>query len=428
MKKYDIIVVGGGFSGVMAAMATAREGLNTLLVEKGNALGGAAVNMLVNPFMDYFINLNHNDDEWPKLSRGLFLQCVSELKKRNAILRNIVFDEEYLKLVLDEMCEKYGVKTLFDATLVGAKKDGTRIVSITVAGVGEVVELNADYFIDATGDADLFNLAGLTTILGREKDGKTQPMTLCFRMSNVDVDKFFSEDRKKVLPIWQEKRAKGEIKNQFGGIMVFRNVDPHVLHLNTTRVRDKNPVDIFEKSEAERIARAQAFETFEFLKTYAPSCKNARITSLAQTIGVRESRKIKGIYTMTKEDVLGLKKFDDAVAAGNYGVDLHDPDGDDGLSVEVPSDNYYTIPYRSLITEEADNLMAVGRCISATQEAQSAFRVMPIVACIGEGGGICLAYAAKNKLALKDVSQNDVKKEITKYDLIVDLKGRKYDV
>ena len=93
MKKYDIIVVGGGFSGVMAAMATAREGLNTLLVEKGNALGGAAVNMLVNPFMDYFINLNHNDDEWPKLSRGLFLQCVSELKKRNAILRNIVFDE-----------------------------------------------------------------------------------------------------------------------------------------------------------------------------------------------------------------------------------------------------------------------------------------------------------------------------------------------
>ena len=131
---------------------------------------------------------------------------------------------------------------------------------------------------------------------------------------------------------------------------------------------------------------------------------------------------------MTKEDVLGLKKFDDAVAAGNYGVDLHDPDGDDGLSVEVPSDNYYTIPYRSLITEEADNLMAVVRCLSATQEAQSAFRVMPIVASIGEGGGICLAYAAKNKLALKDVSQNDVKKAITKYDLIVDLTGRKYDI
>ena len=125
------------------------------------------------------------------------------------------------------------------------------------------------------------------------------------------------------------------------------------------------------------------------------------------------------MYTITKKDILSLKKFDDAVACGNYGVDLHDPDGDDGLTIGGPCDDYYTIPYRALITEKTDNLMAVGRCISSTQIAQSAFRVMPIVANIGEGGGVCLAYAAKNKLPLKAVSAKDVKRLIKKYDLII---------
>lgn len=141
MKKYDVIVVGGGFSGAMAAMATAREGLNTLIIEKGNALGGAAVNMLVNPFMDYFINLNHNDEEWPKLNRGLFSECCLELKRRNSLIRNIVFNEEYLKLVLDGMCEKYGVNILYDTTLIGVRRTDAKIEAVQISGVGKILNL-----------------------------------------------------------------------------------------------------------------------------------------------------------------------------------------------------------------------------------------------------------------------------------------------
>lgn len=419
MKKYDVIVVGGGFSGAMAAMATAREGLNTLIIEKGNALGGAAVNMLVNPFMDYFINLNHNDEEWPKLNRGLFSECCLKLKRRNSLIRNIVFNEEYLKLVLDEMCEKYGVNILYDTTLIGVRRTDAKIEAVQVSGVGKNFELEADYFIDATGDANLFAFANEEFVLGRESDGKTQPMTLCFRMSNVNVKDFYGCDLKNLQKLWTEKRLKGEIKNPLCKIMAFKNVVPDVLHLNSTRVKDKSPVDPFEKSAAEIEARKQAVELFEFLKENAPSCKDAYLTETASAIGVRESRKIKGLYTITKKDILSLKKFDDAVACGNYGVDLHDPDGDDGLTIGVPCDDYYTIPYRALITEKTDNLMAVGRCISSTQIAQSAFRVMPIVANIGEGGGVCLAYAAKNKLPLKAVSAKDVKRLIKKYDLII---------
>lgn len=255
---------------------------------------------------------------------------------------------------------------------IGVRRTDAKIEAVQVSGVGKNFELEADYFIDATGDANLFAFANEEFVLGRESDDKTQPMTLCFRMSNVNVKDFYGCDLKNLQKLWTEKRLKGEIKNPLCKIMAFKNVVPDVLHLNSTRVKDKSPVDPFEKSAAEIEARKQAVELFEFLKENAPSCKDAYLTETASTIGVRESRKIKGLYTITKEDILSLKKFDDAV----------------------------------------------GRCISSTQIAQSAFRVMPIVANIGEGGGVCLAYVAKNKLPLKAVSAKDVKRLIKKYDLI----------
>ena len=186
MQKYDIIVVGGGFAGVAAAIAAAREGGRVLLVEKGNALGGAAVNALVNPFMPYSTKINGVDTA---LSAGVFKSICQRMKDRNAMKGNSFLEEE-LKFVLNDMVLEAGVELLFHANIFAVEKIDENIKSVSVATKNGALNLSADYFVDATGDAQVSFLADCPTVLGRESDNLCQPMTLCFRLGNVDVDAF----------------------------------------------------------------------------------------------------------------------------------------------------------------------------------------------------------------------------------------------
>ena len=188
MKKYDIAVVGGGFAGVAAALAAARSGAKVLIVEKSNCLGGAATNCLVNPFMPYWTEI---DGKQVDLSSGIFKEINDRLEERQA-KDGISFLEEELKYILNEMVMAAGVDLLFHAYIFNAEKHGENISSIKVATKSGEMEIRADYFIDATGDAQLAYLAECPTVLGREPDHLCQPMTLCFRLGNVDVEKFYA--------------------------------------------------------------------------------------------------------------------------------------------------------------------------------------------------------------------------------------------
>ena len=153
MKKYDLIVIGGGFAGTAAAISAARQGLNVLLVDKGNALGGTAVNCLVTPFMPYWTTEN---GEQYNLSEGLFAEIRAELEKINPrAICDIKFNEEYLKIVLNRMAVKAGVELLFHAVLSDVTTDGKKICSVEIVTKSGKLNLTADYFIDASGDADL---------------------------------------------------------------------------------------------------------------------------------------------------------------------------------------------------------------------------------------------------------------------------------
>ena len=392
--KFDCIVIGGGFSGVAAAIAAGRAGSDVLLVEKSNALGGAATLNLVNPFMPNGTTIEKNGErEFFPLSQGLFTEIKERLEACNAIDRNgKVFHEEYLKLILNRMALEAGVTLLFNTVLTEVTRDGNTISSVRLVSKGMSLQFEADYFIDASGDANLAQLADLPSQLGRAKDGLSQPMTLCFRLGNVDLEAF-RESRASINPLYQAFQAEGKITNPRENVLIFFHQVRDVLHFNSTRIVKRNPVDPFDVTQAEIEAREQVFELFDFLKEHIDGFQNADLLSTASEIGVRESRKIEGEYLLTEDDLVKCTRFEDSIALGNYDIDIHNPEGSGTSHYYFPAGEYYTIPYRIMIPRGMTNLLVTGRCVSATHEAQASIRILPIVACLGQAAGEAVALA-----------------------------------
>lgn len=399
MNKYDVAVIGGGFAGVAAALAAARGGAKVLIVEKGNALGGAAINCLVNPFMPYATKI---DGKKVNLSAGIFEEIHKRLEADGSVGHEDSFCEESLKYILVNMVREAGIDLLYHAYIFKAEKDGEKITSVSVATKSGEMKIEADCFIDATGDAQLSYLAGCPTTLGRDGDHLCQPMTLCFRIGNIDTDKFFAS-RGRFQSKYKELLAEGVFINPREDILIFKTPVKNVLHFNTTRVVKKNPVCPQDVTEAELIARDQVYEIYDFLKTYADGMEDSFLMMTAGEIGVRESRMIVGEYILTERDCKNCTRFEDAIAASNYDIDIHNPEGTGTSHYYFKPGEYYTIPYRSLIPKTVSNLLAAGRCISSDHGAQASYRIMPVVCTIGEAAGTAAALAIKGKTGVRDV-------------------------
>ncbi len=394
--KYNLIVAGGGLSGVAAAISAAREGLKVLLVEKSGCLGGALANNLVYPFMPYWTKPYWGEAAKNKryLSQGIFKEMKQRHDSYVSDCKDHEFNSEYFKIVLDDMTTEAEVDVLFHGVVFGVKTQERMITEVDITAKGQVFSVKADFFIDATGDGELFFLAGCDYQLGRESDGLCQPMTTCFRMSGVDLD-LFTEERPRLQELYKEKQAKGEITNPRENILVFFGVGEDVLHFNSTRVVKLDPTDPFDVSKAEVIARKQIHELICFLKENSNAFRESALISIAMDIGIRESRKLKGVHILTGDEIINCTQFPDSIALGNYDIDIHNPSGT-GTSHRFFGDGeFYTIPYRSLLPKEYDNLLVAGRCLSATHEAQASVRIMPICCCLGEAAGTAAATAYK---------------------------------
>ena len=392
--RYEIVVVGGGFAGASAAIAAARQGKRVLLIEKYNSLGGAAVYDLVNPFMGNWTRDPERGGAQTDLSCGLFLEIVERMERLDGAryMAGITFNEEILKYVLNTMAAESGVQLLYQTYVTDVRVEDGRIVSLTVSNVGGRSEIHADCFIDATGDANLSHLAGCPYRVGREGDGMCQPMTLCFRLGNVDTGNY-GELKSRINALYKEHQAAGRIKNPRENVLVFRTLNDRILHFNTTRVVKLNPTDAWDVTRAEIEAREQVFELYRFLKENFEEFKDSILLSTGLQIGVRESRMIEGEYTLSQEDLLAFARFDDAIAVCNYDIDIHSPDGSGTSHYYFPDGKYYQIPYRTLIPKGVCNLLVAGRCISATHEAQASVRIMPVCANLGEAAGIAATLA-----------------------------------
>lgn len=418
MEKFDLIVVGGGLTGVAAAVSAAREGLRVLLVEASGCLGGAMTVNMVYPFMRFWTK-DPESGEVRDLSAGIFTEMNKRQEKYIPPLGTTRFNPDSFMLVLDEMCEESGVQVLFHATLCGVEVEGRQIKSVLLATKAGLMEVSADSYVDATGDGDLMAFAGCDFQLGRESDGLCQPMTTIFRMSGMDVEGF-KADRPRLQEVYKQQQAEGKIRNPRENILTFYGLGEGIVHFNTTRVIKLDPTDPFDVSRAEMEARKQVFEMYTFLRENCEAAKNATVCSTAVSIGVRESRKLKGEYILTVEDLKNCTKFPDSVALGNYDVDIHNPEGAGTSHYYFGDGQYYTIPYRSFLPKELDNLLVAGRCLSATHEAQASVRIMPICATMGEAAGVAAAVAKQTKTCVHDVDVAIVQKKLREKGAAID--------
>lgn len=411
-SKYDAIVVGGGLTGVAAAVAAARSGLTVLLIERDGCLGGAMSNGLVYPFMKYWLK-QEQEEKRRYLSQGLFSEMRTRLQQYAPTDNDQYFNTEFFKILLDDMVTEAGVALLFHATVIETVCEKRLVKAVRVATKSGILEIAGDYIVDASGDGDVMALSGCDFQLGRDADGFCQPMTNCFRVGNVDVKAFLAE-KPHLQELWREAQKSGEITNPRENILVFTGIGEGILHFNTTRVVKHDPTDAFEVSRAEVTARHQIAELMAFLKKHSPACKNAVLLSSAWHIGVRESRKLRGVHILTADELKTRVHFEDTIAIANYSIDIHSPTGTGTELYYFKPGEYYEIPYRSLLPREYDNLLVAGRCISATHEAQSAIRIMPICANMGEAAGFAVAQAHAKAISTHAINTKELQDTLIK--------------
>lgn len=431
----DVLVVGGGVSGSIAAIAAGRAGARVLLVEEQGYLGGTLTSMGVGPMMSFHNGLGE------QVVGGLADEVIGRLQRRGASPGHIPdtttycstvtpFDSEELKIELETMLEEAGGQVLFHTQLAAVERVADHIASVIVCNKAGLMRLTASVYIDSTGDADLASRAGVEFVMGRKGDGATQPMTMNLKLANVDTnairhyarehpDDFLWEHGQETglarlaqsprislsgfLGAWREARARGEVEVPRDQVLFFETATPGVVIVNTSRVQGLDPTDPFQLSAAERLGRRQAAQIYTFLRTRCVGFSRAIRMDTAPKIGVRESRHVKALHELSAEDLLGARAFPDAIAMGGYPIDIHSPQGEKTLTTRMSRAVSYQIPLRSLLVHSPVNLIMVGRCVGATHEASAAIRVTPIAMAIGHAGGALAGLAAAGRVSPAEV-------------------------
>lgn len=428
----EVIVCGGGPSGVAAALAAARRGARTLLLERYGYCGGMATAALVNPWAGHEY-VDPATGRRGSLIGGIFREVALALKRRGgygSALSVSAFDEELLKRIYDELLLSAGVMVRYHTFLSAARTSGQRVLDLDVLSKGGRETFSAPVYIDCSGDADLAALAGAPFSVGRAEDGLTQAMTVSFRMANVDKAEMLrtgglKKARALVEPYFQAALASGQLHYPYRNFVHFYDYPrPGVLHFNMTRINRVSGLSAGDLTLAEIEGRRQAFLIGDWLVANVPWFREAYVEKVACQVGVRETRHIHGNYTMTAEDIRRGAKFPDGVARSCYFIDIHNPVGNQDVhqvsggrgAVKAdfgpPPGDYYEIPYRCLITKDRPNLLVACRALAATHEAAAAVRVMATMHALGEAAGIAAAAAVRRDGDVTAVSGEWVRSQL----------------
>lgn len=428
----DVLVLGGGPAGIGTAVAAGREGAKVALVEQYGYLGGMATAGLVGPFMTSF-----SADGKEQVVLGVFEELVQRMVEIGGALHpkdipagsshsgffveghhNVTpFDPEALKLVSFEMVEEAGVELFLHSFFVAPVMDGNGINGAVIVNKSGLQYLRAKVVIDCTGDADVAAAAGVPFEVGRKEDGKMQPMTMFFRIRNVDSETVHAyvaanPEDEGFQSFIEKARKNGDFPIETGLVGVYETHRPGEWRVNTSRIHDLDGTNVRDLTRGEIVGRRQALAIVKFLREYVPGFENVEMIDTAAQIGVRETRHIKGEYLLTADDLLHSKPFDDAIAQYAYPIDIHDPSGRGHVLHSVKTGNIYEIPYRVMIPVDVENLIVAGRSVSATHEAAAAIRVMPCAFAIGQAAGVAAALCAKEGVTPRQVNVTEVQKRL----------------
>ena len=423
-RRWDVLVAGGGTAGAVAGIAAARAGARVLVLEVQGSLGGSGTNAWVTPLMK-------NVSAGQNLNRGLTDELKARLLERGDGARDQGgndnwFNPEGLKYVLERLLLEAGGEVLYHTSVVAPVLEGDRITALVIHNKGGLQAIGADVFIDATGDADVAAAAGVPFHAGDE-DGLHQAMSLRFSLAGADLERLCAflnangqwQESVRFMHFWMVWGKKSSLEALFKqavseGVLEERDGDyfqafsvpgrPNELSFNCPRIRaDLNDgTDPWHLSGAQTDGREAIERLIRFCKRFLPGCEQAYLGSYAPMVGVRETRRIVGDYTLTLGDILDCRKFEDAVCKNHYPVDIHSVKGGakllherEGNAPYFAPDAYHELPYRCIVPQGIRNLLVPGRSASSTFEAQSSIRVQQNCHSMGEAAGVAAAWAAR---------------------------------
>ncbi len=413
--KCDVLVIGGGPGGVSAAVMAARCGASVILAERYGVLGGMSSVGEVSPFMANAQNHTALDAplyvDWSRKMWSL-LPEHSRLPEFDEDMRDYntcIISKDISALALEDLCLEAGVEILYGYTFAEACTENESVKSCRFLTKSGFTEISAQCYIDSTGDADVAASAGCICEFGDE-NGDVQPMSCGFKLSGILPILFPSHE--KLTALFHQAQESGEIHCLRSDIQFFLTEDPTVLHFNTTRVGRKNPLNGRELSEATLQCHSQIREYLTFFRKHVPGCANARLHSMAQQIGVRESRRVRGMLYQTVEDFYNRKKYEDAIARVHYQIDIHSAAGKSVKEVHLPENEFYELSFRTLIPLKCRNLLIGCRAISLDHQLHSSSRIMPVVCSIGQAAGMGAAEAVRRNCSPMKLDGIQIRKNL----------------
>ena len=412
--SYDVVVVGSGAAGSTAAIASARTGASTLLIEKLPFLGGNSTAVL-----DTFYGFYTPGERPLKVVGGLGDEVVARLRRLGPVLERpntygagtgVTYLAEHLKVVWETLALEAGVKVLLHVFVQDVEVSDGRITRLTVATKAGLRSVDATVVVDASGDADVCYHAGFAYELAGELD-PAQTLTTTFRMGNVDHARRNTVSKDEMHALMAQAAESGEydlprregsdhitpVDGMTATIMtrldhVHRNEDGVVINVTDPEVL----------SEAEMAGRRQALEYARFLVDRVPGYEEASLIALSSQIGMRETRRVHGDYRVTREDVLSARQFEDQIGLCGAPIEDHVP-GEGTIWEYLPEGKAVGIPEQSLIPKDGLNVLIAGRCFSATHDAQASIRSMAQCMAMGQAAGTLAAFASEDDGLVRSV-------------------------
>ena len=406
--RYQVVVVGSGSAGSSAAISAARSGARTLLIDRLGFMGGTSTAVL-----DTFYAFYTPTPEPQRVVGGLGWEVVQRLTDAGVCFERpntygagtgVTYDQETLKLTWEGMAAEAGVELLLHTWVTGVRVEGSRVTGVRVWNKGGERWIGADVVVDASGDADVAALAK-----AKYEDfgttGRVQSLSTLFRLANVDVERAAQTKKAELWALMRAAAETGDYKLPRLEGSWHRTPFAGIVMIHMTRVPNIDATDPVALTDAELEGRRQVREYHRFLRDRVPGFESSVIVGTSPSIGVRESRRVIGDYQLTRDDVLGARRFDDEIALCGAPIEDHGPGGDTDWQYVAAGGHgtVYGIPYRALLPRDLNGLLVAGRCFSSTHDAHASARSMATCMAMGQAAGTAAALAVSGNSLPRDL-------------------------